>query len=298
MTLSIFVATQSSDIPDGATPFISVDGSVPGAALTWDHHVTGEAINLDAMPAHIDTTGFRGLATPLADTDALASMVAVLFGGAAHLPHEAQAVLRSASHWCDHVRPHPSEDDDTNRIGERVHHHVAQALASVPLDERGAVLAEQVRRFEQHIRRGTALPQADPPAATHLREEDRLREHGAIAVFDLRGRGRVDPAVAYAETRCPVGLFVRDHPGGGTAYTVGLHPQADPSIGDLRQPLALLARAEHAHGPPARRPEPVPGAETWGGRATVFGSPWNYGSRLTVDEVLHWIRTGLALADG
>lgn len=49
--------------------------------------------------------------------------------------------------------------------------------------------------------------------------------------------------------------------------------------------LRALARAEHAHGPPALAPDPVPGAENWGGRATVFGSPWNYGSRLEPAEV-------------
>jgi hypothetical protein len=61
----------------------------------------------------------------------------------------------------------------------------------------------------------------------------------------------------------------------------------------VRRALELLATAEHAHGAPSVSSVPGPGSENWGGRATVFGSPWNYGSRLSVDEVMRWVGEGI-----
>lgn len=293
MTLPIFIATQAADVPAACQHFISVDGSVPGAAVTWDHHVSGEAINLDTMPDRIDPSAYDGLATTLADTDALASMVAVLCGGVSQMAPQTVRVLRSASHWCDHIAPHPNEDDATNELGARVHHYIAQQLAAVSSPQRGERLRELVLEVYHRLQRGEPLPQADGPAPAQLRAQGRLQERGNIAVFDLRGRGRVAPAAAYAESSCPIGLFVREHDDGGLAYTVGLHPDTGHRIGHLRRPLELLAHAEFAHGPPALGPEPTPGSETWGGRATVFGSPWNYGSRLTIQEVVALVEQGI-----
>ena len=45
--MRFFVATHAAQIPADVTRFLSVDGSVPGAVVTWDHHVTGERVNLD-----------------------------------------------------------------------------------------------------------------------------------------------------------------------------------------------------------------------------------------------------------
>ncbi|MFN7145631.1 MAG: hypothetical protein ACK4YP_17780, partial [Myxococcota bacterium] len=62
---------------------------------------------------------------------------------------------------------------------------------------------------------------------------------------------------------------------------------------DLVLVLAALAAAEFAHGPPARAPSATPGSENWGGRREVGGSPWNYGSRLGVEEVVGALRAAL-----
>ena len=82
---------------------------------------------------------------------------------------------------------------------------------------------------------------------------------------------------------------------GGLRYTVGTNPFVADRPRDLLAALSALAAAEHGHGPPALSPVPAAGNETWGGRKTVFGSPWNYGSRLTVDEVLALLAATLGL---
>jgi hypothetical protein len=286
----LFVARRVEEIPDGCTHFASVDGSVPGAAVTWDHHVTGEAINLDAMPDVIDPTAFDGVATTLTDTDAVASAVVLLLGGAACVPGPVLSILRAASHWCDHLLPHPDEGEEANRIGRGVDRYVADTLhRNDPQEGFGLVVEELVAR----IRAGEALPMSDPPPFRDVRAL--LSEHGAVALFDLRGLGVVPPEVAYAQTECPVAVFAGLHPDGGPRYTVGVNPRIAPHA-SIRPALEALARAEYALGPPALGPEPIPGNETWGGRDTVGGSPWNYGSRLPPDEVVAIVVA--ALMDG
>ena len=106
--MKVFVATRLEDVPEGIRRYASVDGSVPGAEVVWDHHVTGERINLDAMPPVIDLKGLEGVGTTLADTDALASVVVLLCGGASGVDPAVLGVLRAASHRCDHLVAAPT----------------------------------------------------------------------------------------------------------------------------------------------------------------------------------------------
>jgi len=59
--------------------------------------------------------------------------------------------------------------------------------------------------------------------------------------------------------------------------------------------LAALGAVEFSHGPPCLAPEPVPGSENWGGRQRVFGSPWNYGSRIVPSQVVVIVAKALGL---
>jgi hypothetical protein len=296
LSLPLFVATRAADVPACARPPWSVDGTVPGAALAWDHHRSGEAINLDALPAVVDAAEARGLGTTLADTDAVCSAVAVLLGGVQSLPPRVEAVFRAASWWCDHLRVPTGTPPRVARAARRLDAWVNAALVAAGPSGRSAAFARLVRGLVRRVREGRALPGCAPRADRRLqrwlRASGRLRVAAAAdaVVVDLRGvseRERPSVAAIYAAApRAAVGVVVEDHPAGGLRYTVGRHPGARASGGTLLGALAALAAAEFAHGPPARSPEPVPGAETWGGRADVFGSPWNYGSRLDVAAVL------------
>lgn len=286
--LAVFVATRREDVPAGMSRYASVDGSVPGAELVWDHHVTGEPVSLDAMPPRVSLEGLEGLGTTLADTDAVVGAVVALLGGLDGVPASYVPALRAASWWCDHLRGAPGIVGEDDRRGRGLHTYASQALA-VPRSQTSPVFARLVEEVRAAIEAGGALPFAEEAdgATRDLREEGRLREHGPVALVDLRGLGEsIDPIAAYAQHRCPVAVTVADHSKGGTRYTVGVNPHVEDAPADLRPALAAIARAEHAHGPPCRGVEPVPGNENWGGRATVFGSPWNYGSRLAPAEVV------------
>jgi hypothetical protein len=295
--LVVFVATRSEEVPAACRRYASVDGSVPGATVTWDHHVTGEAINLDAMPAVIDAAELDGVGTTSPDTDALASVVGVLFGGKAGLPDRHRRALEAASYRCDHLRPHPTYGGDTDRLGRGLNAWVSARLAAErdPV-ARARVFASLCRKVAEAIAAGEDLPadtsslHASVLAAERLDAEGRIRRLGRVAVVDLRDREPVAPEALYERVSCPVAVVVETHPAGGAKYTVGVDPCSAEAPATLARALAELATAEYRRGPPARAPEPVPGAENWGGRATVFGSPWNYGSRLEPDEVVAIVR--------
>lgn len=291
LDLPIFIATTPEDVPAGAHPFASVDGSVPGATWTWDHHRSGEMINLDAMPGRIDTSAMAGIGTTMADCDALASVVAVLLGGEDALPDDGRAVLRAASYHCDHLRDDPSASGEQNRRGESLNRFVSASLVQASTRGRGAAFAALCRGIALAITRGEPLPQAPPSdgrrAATALRALGRLRRSGDLVIVDWRGlpvEWRASPAIAFeAEPEVRVGIWIEEHPREGPRFTVGAATGRGPR--DLGPMLLALAQLEFEHGPPCLEAKPGPGSENWGGRATVFGSPWNYGSRLTLEEV-------------
>jgi len=306
--LALFVATRTTDVPRGVTRYASVDGSVPGASVVWDHHVTGEPVSLDAMPARLSLDGLDGIGTTLADTDAIVGAAVAIRGGLEVVSHERLAILRAASWWCDHLRGAPEVTGELDRLGRGLHEHCAQRLAAVPRSETSAVFAALVRELVAALESGSLLPYAEMTASTladlrTLRGPDgnaRLVEHGAtdrwpVALVDLRGLGEaLEPLHAYAQHACAVAVTVATHSKGGVRYTVGVNPHVDPLPDDLRPALVAVARAEHTHGAPCRGAEPIPGNENWGGRATVFGSPWNYGSRLAPDEVVALVREALS----
>ncbi len=286
--LLIFVATRPGEVPCGH--FLSVDGSVPGAAITWDHHVTGEPINLDAMPEHFDASGFQGVGTTNLDTDAVASVVAVLAGGKGWLEPGVRRVLEAASHRCDHLAPLPGSTEEEDRLGRGLNAWVVHA----------ARIGSSFDAICRQVATRRPLPWRDPDegsaqvAVAALVEAGRLDATGPAAVVDLRGVGGVDPGALYQRHDRPVMVMLEDHPAGGLRVTVGINPRMDHPA-DLGPALRALARAEFAHGAPCVAPEPTPGAENWGGRRTVFGSPWNYGTRLAAAEIVSLVTSSLGL---
>jgi hypothetical protein len=295
--LTLFVATRREDLPAGVHRYASVDGSVPGAALVWDHHVTGEPISLDALPATVSLAGLDGLGTTLADTDAVVGAAVLLLGGTSAVDPARLPVLRAASWWCDHLRGAPGVDDEADRLGHGLHQAISSALHAAK-DDVSPAFASLVRTVHDALASGAPLPFATTPArAAHsLRARDRIRDDGPVALVDLRGLDDAPPPLAaYAEHRCAIAVTVDDHPHGGRRYTVGVNPHIAATPTDLGPALRALAHAEFAHGAPCVAPAPVAGNENWGGRATVFGSPWNYGSRLAPDEVVSIVRGALML---
>jgi hypothetical protein len=301
--LRLFVATRVEDVP--CRVYVSVDGTVPGCLVAWDHHVTGETVNLDALPGRIDlhalarergAAAVEGIGTTSADADAVLSSVAVLLGGPDALDPEVRALLASASHWCDHLEPHPGVDPALDRHGRRLAEWIARELAANP----ALRFAPTVRDLEARIRSGRPLPEADADptvdaTVARIAREGRLTVVGGVAVVDQRGLRPLPPLRVHELHDRPVTVVCHEHGRGGLRYVVGVNPRVPHPV-DLTPALRAVAAAEHAYGPPSLHHEPGPGSENWGGRATAFGSPWNYGSRLTPAEVASCVSVALGLA--
>ncbi len=295
--LPVFAATRPDQIPPGVSRFIGVDGTIPGAALTWDHHRTGEPINLDAMPGIFDAGGYDGVATTSPDTDAAASVLAVMAGGKDRLPPEVRRWLEAASWRCDHLRAMPGATPEEDRVGNGLHTWVSREISAAHHLDRSAAFASVCGELAERLIRGEPLPWAEPVLPGQAAQVEQVRAErtkimGAAALLDMRGMEAVPIQLLYE--RMPevrVAAFVGDHERGGWRYTVGINPAHARPLTDLGPLLAALAREEFALGPPVLAPEPVPGAENWGGRATVFGSPWNHGSRLAPETVLRHLAT-------
>jgi hypothetical protein len=297
--LHIFTATRADQVPDTCHRVLSVDGAVPGALVTYDHHQTGERINLDALPPTIDLEMFDSVATTLADTDALASVVAVLAGGPAHLPSAARAVLEAASHRCDHLPAHPDHPAAIDRLGRGLDNYVGGALAACSSADRSATFARLCREVYGCVVSGTPLPTREEPhwgdSVAALVEAGGVTCEGGVLVVDLRRHriSSVRPDAWYAlHPTCLAAIIADHHEDGGMRYTVGRNPLGGSTL-DVRPILGALAAAEYTHGPPALGPEATPGNENWGGRREVGGSPWNYGSRLTLGTVVGIVRDGV-----
>ncbi len=303
-SLPLFVATRLTEVPPGLRRYVTVDGSVPGAVERWDHHITGEPTNLDALPALIDATLYDGVGTTSADADSVISAALVLLGGKSYVPPRDYAALESAAHWCDHLVAHPSVDPEGNARGRGLQYAIARTLsgrdglisAESTASERFAAAVQELTRA---LARGADLPFHDgwvgeDAEAQLLDEAGHIARVGDVALVDLRGREPIAPGAVYRRHACPVQVTLDEHPQGGRRYVVGVHP-GERSLADVRPALAALGAVEFSHGPPCLAPEPVPGSENWGGRQRVFGSPWNYGSRIVPSQVVVIVAKALGL---
>ncbi len=269
--MHFFIATKSDEAPSGR--FISVDGSVPGATVTYDHHKSGERINLDAMPETVSIEGIDGVGTTMMDADAIVSAAVCVLGGIAAVPTQYVPVLRSASFWCDHLVGDPSQDEAANHVGlglmasmKNQGFAATKAIASqkyagdvrqLTNQDISPVFAELTTAMIDVIRAGESLPCDFAYLATVDKHEETLRTpladgssrvsiNGSVALLNLRGLGYMDPLAQYRLHTCPVQVMYADGKPGepGLKYTVGVHPAgAQP---DLRSALAALQAAEAA----------------------------------------------------
>jgi hypothetical protein len=296
MEVDFVVSTEP--LRDGKPPVIGVDGPVRGADLCFDHHATGEPVNLLAVPEVVPWPGT--IATTSLDSDAVISAAVVLLrAGAEHGAVRAVwAPLYEAAHFCDHLIPsgrHP----EAERAGLGLHcwlkergfaraEALARAAGEVREDSRGqlrpapssgtkgTVFKELTLELLAAIRRGS-LP-------CDFRYLDRLagmEEEARRGVRQVDGRvtvlvldGYVDPLALYRVVDTDVVVVVGAQADGTWRYSIGVHPRAYGRV-DLGPVFARLNARE-------------PG---WGGRSNAGGSPLGTGSRVSVDELVRLLNT-------
>jgi hypothetical protein len=264
-----FLVTVSPVGTDHPRPVVGVDGPVAGADVTYDHHATGEVVNLLAVPARVRRPGT--LATTMLDADAVLSAALVLLrsGGEEDAIQAVWPPLFETAHLCDHLVPsgrYPAAEraglglycwlKDRGFAGEGSRASVFRTLTLAMV----AAIREGVLPFD----------------LGYLERLDRMEHEARAAIQKIAGRvtllspeAYVDPLALYRVVDTDLSLIMVPREDGATGYHVGVHPRAYSRI-DLRPTLAALAAREAG----------------WGGRSNTGGSPLEAGSRLPVTEVL------------
>jgi len=263
-----FVVT-AAPIVDCPRPVVGVDGPVIGADVSYDHHTTGEVVNLQAVPTHVLRP--RTLATTMLDADAVLSAALVLLraGGEEDAIQTVWPTLFEAAHLCDHLVPsgrYPAAE----RAGLGLYCWLKdRGFASE--GSRASVFRTLTLTIVDAIRDGVL-----PFDLAYLERLDRMEHEARTAIQNIIGRvtllspeAYVDPLALYHVVETDLSLIVVPREDGAVGYHIGVHPSAYGRI-DLRPMLAALAAKE-------------PG---WGGRANTGGSPLETGSRLPVATVL------------
>lgn len=293
-----FVARQ----PPAGTPrpVIGVDGPVRGADRLYDHHASGERVNLLALPAHPPYPGSIG--TTMLDGDAIISAAVLLLRAMGEHDRVAAAwpVLHEAAHWCDWLQPSGAYPDAA-RAGLGLHcwlkergfglrevlalAHDSTPAVEGPVPGHQASAATLGRAFRaltlalvNTARRGTL-----PDDQAYLSRLDAMVELARAAITEVRGAvsaiaagAYIDPLALYQVLETDVCLQYRELPTGRAMYKLGVHPRAYARV-DLRVALQCLARREQG----------------WGGRANAGGSPLGEGSALTRDAVIDAVNVSL-----
>jgi hypothetical protein len=273
-------------------PIIAVDGSVQGADVCFDHHASGEAVNLLAIPATVPRPGT--LVTTMLDGDAVISAAVVLLRAAGQEApiRAAWPVLHEASYYCDWLGA-SGEYVDAEAAGLGLHcwlkEHgfalgeiLAWGARELRADEAGHMRPTPSRATQSlvfgHLTRAVVTGVAMGALPRDLRYLDRLpamerdaqraivRVDGQVTV--LAPTAYLDPVAYYRVVKTDLVVVTGPAPAGRWRYSIGVHPRAYARI-DLGPLLDALARQE-------------PG---WGGRRNAGGAP-RVGSLLSLDDLV------------
>ena len=289
---AIHFAVGTAASTDWPAPIVCVDGEINGETIAYDHHRSGEHVNLMTIPDHpvLPAT----LATSMVDTDAVISGAVLLlraWGETEQLDGVFPALLDACS-WCDHLTPTGSFDKVTERAGLGLHlwlktmgfnrgelnawsrgqlsaqgSHIRIHLDS---DFRGDLFRELTQAMLHAIRLGRL-----PSDENWLHRLDGMRK---AARRDIVRYGPdvslvfpaeyIDPLALYAAIGSRVVITAHPDDSGRTRYAIGVNPRIGKRP-DLRALARLLSLKEAG----------------WGGRQNVIGSPRRDGSAIPTDEL-------------
>ena len=278
-------------------PVVGVDGPVHWADVLYDHHATGEAVNLETLPFAPVTPAT--LVTTMLDGDAVISAAVLLLrcAGEHAAVERAWPVLYEAAHYCDHLVPSGRHGETIARAGLGLHCWLKQrggaerrsvrdssdrTTGHVELREAGESAVSRAFRTLTLELIAAICASALPCDFSYLRQIDEMQDAVRGWCRDVQGkvtmlwpRGYADPLAIYREVTTDHVLLVMSTANGYTHYKLGVHPRAYTRV-DLRPVFGRLHALE-------------PG---WGGRANAGGSPLTRGSTLCLDDVLACIAAG------
>lgn len=263
-----------------------VDGSLKGYKA-YDHHITDEKINLDAMPPVIEDRP-KVVATIQLDTDAICSAVAVYFGGASNIKDEYIRIFKSASMYCDYLVADPSADKETNHKGLGFHLYLKEygfkllgRVGNITNYERSKVFTKLCYMLIDIIKEGKELPN-DTSYFNRIEQQIYQAERSIIhrdnLITVISTRDFIDPIAAYKVIDTPLLISNTSLGNGKNKYSIGVNPDYynDFNI----KPLLAHLNDNYEEG--------------WGGRNIAGGCPFD-GSKLLLDKLIKIIHESKAL---
>jgi len=264
-----------------------VDGSLDGFRA-YDHHLTGEKINLDAMPDLI-TDMPEIVVTKQIDTDAICSGVVVYFGGEKNLDSKYIQIFRSASHYCDYLIADEQINDEINEKGLGLHLYLKEKgvnylkiYPEITNTERSIVFEKLCYSIIDIIKKSKILP-SDKAYLKRIEKQIITAKDSIIhkdnLVTVISSRDFIDPIAAYKVIDTPLLILQTPIDKGINKFSIGVNP--DFYIEYNIKGLFEYINNNYEKG--------------WGGRNIAGGGPFK-GSILPINkiiEILHIFKNEL-----
>jgi hypothetical protein len=280
--ITFIVAKSSSELNNYAKKdILFVDGSLKGYKA-YDHHITGEKINLDAMPPLIENRP-NIVATTQIDSDAICSAVVAYFGGERNIKKTYIDIFRCASMFCDYLIPNENFDQETNQKGLGFHLYLkekgftlSKKYPEVGFNERSEVFSTLCDDIIEVIKNNKKLPN-DTSYLNRIMEQQRLAKTYIVYEDDLitvlLAKTFIDPIASYKIVKTPILVVSSEIDNGLYKHSIGVNPKYYDKY-NIKKLLTLLDK-EYEEG--------------WGGRNIAGGGPFN-GSELSIDELVKIIQ--------
>ncbi|MBT7736644.1 hypothetical protein HN709_03065 [Candidatus Peregrinibacteria bacterium] len=326
------LSVYTSSSPDAERSRIEVDGKVKsthGRVLAvYDHHRSGERINLDAVPGLVDESMLAmtdELAASGLDTDFVVSAVVVRMGGKDKVNERDLRILEAASEWCDLL-----VSDETDQLikdaGLSLHFHMKNRGFSrmkelceqkgelnplnsrpTPSDETMTQIANELADELEKSIRGDRLEEG-MQAQDYLAKKDSTCEswternvrNDELLALTIAEKGEYfDPLFITELVKGKLRIdAVRQGPDEDGRelfhYVIGLVPAFNEEL-DLRLLIEKMNEADPVVQIQIQQGIEEANFRGWGGRSVAFGSPHGIRSALRPEEVAQIIEENIHL---
>ncbi len=314
-TLGIY----SRSTPAEDKKVVEIDGRIADTRAkvlaSFDHHRSGNRVNLDDVPDKVHLSEVDELVTPMFDTDFLISAIVTRMGGKEAIKPTDLKVLYAASEWCDLLES-DEEDEDLKQKGLGLHLYLKGkgfGLLKAKCEEKGEmangrfnasdetmseIANELGDELESALQNGTLddlqdmnyLQQKEPMQQEWREANEGRRNDELMASVVLKEGEYIDPIFFMELLKGKLCITSTesdktDEEGRRIYnYTVSLKPSSYEEI-DLRPLIDEMNKQDPNVIKQAEGGVPESEQKRWGGREVVFGAPFGIHSALSPDEV-------------
>jgi len=310
--VSVYNKTNpKNDILDKS--IVEVDGwvntEVEKIFATFDHHRSWEEINLDTVPEKVNSLEWKEIATHMLDSDFVISSAVILAWWKEQIQPEMLRILESASRYCDLLEDKTETDENIKKKGLWLHLYLKNMWFKMTND------LTKERNELKEIPWGKFIPDASDSTISEIADKlvydilwtivskdiskiDRLQDETYLAKkpeflkkakeactrneYDfttIQTWEYIDPLFIYEFVKWDI-LIMTSKQDNWQKFIIWAKPSSNLYLTELTKrlneidPNVINQEVEEWKKP-----------NTWGGRPTVFGSPFKINSGLTVEQV-------------